>query len=253
MYTPRIDLKKIQYLNRKGQLDKTLVWTKDIIQNLRDLNAGLTQLQNQLVEEMRSTCDLFSKLEKNGLPFLHGFKVVGKIGFEKEILNQLYEIENPTKEQKDIMEKWDSISYYTKDELNTWKLILDSETQDFMPWSKFLLNQNRPCHSITLPKGEPELECCSFYSHFLDYNVTFGVQDFAECTLKDFYTDVKVMLNYDVNELYESSSNKTYFGINNVANLRTKVFDPTVSKRTTALASGPTPDTESTRPKPNLV
>ena len=215
MYTPCIDLKRIQYYRRKGELDKTLVWTKDIVQSLRDLNTGLTLLQNQLVDEMRSACALFSKLEKNGMPFLHGFKVTGKISFEKEILNELYDVENPTDEQKEIMDKWDSITYYTKDELSAWHLILDSETHDFLPWSKILLNQKRPCHSIVLPKGEKNIDCCSFFSHFVDYNTTFGVQDFAECTIRDFSIDISVLLNYDVSEIKDFNNFITYYGINN--------------------------------------
>ena len=59
MYIPRIVLKRFKYFSRKGQLDKTLVWTPDLVQKLRDLNTGLTQMQNQLVEEMRSAYELF--------------------------------------------------------------------------------------------------------------------------------------------------------------------------------------------------
>ena len=38
-----------------------------------------------LIEEIKSAYELFSKIEKNGMSFLHGFKVIGHFAFEKEI------------------------------------------------------------------------------------------------------------------------------------------------------------------------
>ena len=140
------------------------------------------------------------------MSFLHGFKVIGKFDFEKEIIDKLYEIENPTRKQKAIIDKWDKISWYSNEEIAAWQLIFDSLTGDFMPLSKTRLNQkeNR-CWYMNLP-NDLDIEFCSFFSHFLKYNKTFSNKDLLELTIKDFIPVVKVILNYDVNELSGFSS-----------------------------------------------
>lgn len=207
MYNPTyVDKSELKYIKRKERLDNIFEWKKEDVHKLQELNSDIEKLQDILIEEIKSTYKLFSKLEKNGMSFIHGFKVIGKFDFEKEIVEKLYEIENPTKKQKAIIDKWDNISWYSNEEIEACQLIFDSLTGDFMPLSKVRLNQkeNR-CWNLYLQNDE-EFEFCSFFSHLLKYNKTFSNKDLMELTIKDFTPVVKVILNYDVNELSGFSS-----------------------------------------------
>ena len=105
MYNPTyLDKRELKYINRKVHLDQSFEWKNEDIQKLQDLNSNITKLQDILIEEIKSAYGLFSELEKNGMSFLHGFKVIGKFEFEKEIVEKLYEIETPTKNQKTIID-----------------------------------------------------------------------------------------------------------------------------------------------------
>ena len=207
MYNPTyLDKRELKYIKRKERLDNTFEWKNEDIQKLQDLNSDIIKLQDILIEEIKSAYELFSELEKNGMSFLHGFKVIGKIVFEKEIAEKLYEIESPTKNQKAIIDKWDNISWYSSEEIEAWQLIFDSLTGDFMPLSKTRLNQKENRFwNLNIP-DDKDLDFCSFLSHFLKYNKTFSNKDLMELTIKDFTPVVKVILNYDVNELSGFSS-----------------------------------------------
>lgn len=207
MYNPTyLDKRELKYIKRKDRLDNTFEWKNEDIQKLQDLNSDIVKLQDILIEEIKSAYELFSKIEKNGMSFLHGFKVIGKIVFEKEIVEKLYEIESPTKKQKAIIDKWDNISWYSNEEIEAWQLIFDSMTGDFMPLSKTRLNQKENRFwNLNIP-DDIDLDFCSFLSHFLKFNKTFSNKDLMELTIKDFTPVVKVILNYDVNELSGFSS-----------------------------------------------
>ena len=207
MYNPTyLDKRELKYIKRKDRLDNTFEWKNEAIQKLQDLNSDIIKLQDILIEEIKSAYELFSELEKNGMSFLHGFKVIGKIVFEKEIVEKLYEIESPTKKQKEIIDKWDNISWYSSEEIEAWQLIFDSLTSDFMPLSKTRLNQKENClWNLNIP-DDKDLDFCIFLSHFLKYNKTFCNKDLMELSIKDFTPVVKVILNYDVNELSGFSS-----------------------------------------------
>ena len=207
MYNPTyVDKRELEFITRKERMDNDFEWKDEDIKKLQDLNSDIVKQQDLLIAEIKSTYELFSKLEKNGMSFLHGFKVIGKFDFEKEIIDKLYEIENPTRKQKAIIDKWDKISWYSNEEIAAWQLIFDSLTDDFMPLSKTRLYQKgiRDWH-MNLP-DDLEIEFCSFFSHFLKYNKTFSNKDLLELTIKDFIPVVKVILNYDVNELSGFSS-----------------------------------------------
>lgn len=207
MYNPTyVDKRELKYINRKVHLDQSFEWKNEAIQKLQDLNSDIVKLQDILIEEIKSAYELFSELEKNGMPFLHGFKVIGHVAFEKEIAAKLYELDNPTKNQKAIIDKWDNISWYSSEEIEAWQLIFDSLTGDFMPLSKTRLNQKENRFwNLNIP-DDKDLDFCSFLSHFLKYNKTFSNKDLMELTIKDFTPVVKVILNYDVNELSGFSS-----------------------------------------------
>ena len=207
MYNPTyVDKRELKYNKRKEKLDNTFEWKNEDIQKLQDLNSDIIKLQDMLIEEIKSAYELFSKIEKNGMSFLHGFKVIGKIVFEKEIVEKLYEIESPTKKQKAIIDKWDNISWYSREEIEAWQLIFDSLIGDFMPLSKARLNQKETRFwNLNIP-DDKDLDFCSFLSHFLKFNKTFSNKDLMELTIKDFTPVVKVILNYDVNELNGFSS-----------------------------------------------
>lgn len=212
-FRPYLDKREFKYFKRKERLDKDFEWSKEDVQKLRALNSGLLNMQKTLSEKVKSAYEVFSKWEKDGMVFLHGFKVIGTISFEKEILNQLYDLEKPTKEQKKIIEKWDNIPWFSRDGIDSWQLVFDSLDGDFMPLSKVRMNQNkgRVWH-LDFPEDESEIEFCSYFSHFIKYNLTFSSQDLAECTIKDFEPHVRVVLNYDVSELSEFSTCNPYHG-----------------------------------------
>ena len=198
-YSPDIDTKKIYYLKRKERLNKDFEWTKENVQNLRELNAGLSEMQNKLVEEIKEVYAVFSNL-KNKMTFLVGFKVIGKISFEKTILAEYDELENLTAEQKKTYRKWDEISYYSLDELEAWQLIFDSKSCDFLPLSKTRITQHSNCWQLKLPDDEDDFLFCSYLSHFIKHNKTFSYQDLCECNAEDFSLEISVVLNHDVSE-----------------------------------------------------
>ena len=207
MYNPAyLDKRELKYIKRKERLNNTFEWKNEDIQKLQDLNSDIIKLQDILIEEIKFAYELFSKIEKNGMSFLHGFKVIGHVAFEKEIAAKLYELDNPTKNQKAIIDKWDNISWYSSEEIEAWQLIFDSLTGDFMPLSKARLNQKENRFwNLNIP-DDKDLDFCSFLSHFLKYNKTFSNKDLMELSIKDFTPVVKVILNYDVNELSVFSS-----------------------------------------------
>ena len=207
MYNPTyVDKRELKYINRKVHLDQSFEWKNEDIQKLQDLNSDIIKLQDILIEEIKFAYELFSKIEKNGMSFLHGFKVIGHVAFEKEIAAKLYELDNPTKNQKAIIDKWDNLYRFSREEIEAWQLIFDSLTGDFMPLSKTRLNQKENRFwNLNIP-DDKDLDFCSFLSHFLKYNKTFSNKDLMELSIKDFTPVVKVILNYDVNELSGFSS-----------------------------------------------
>ena len=207
MYNPTyLDKRELKYILRKERLDNTFEWKNEDIQKLQDLNSDIIKLQDILIEEIKSAYELFSKIEKNGMSFLHGFKVIGHVDFEKEIAAKLYELDNPTKNQKAIIDKWDNLYRFSREEIEAWQLIFDSLTGDFMPLSKTRLNQKENRFwNLNIP-DDKDFDFCSFLSHFLKYNKTFSNKDLMELSIKDFTPVVKVILNYDVNELSGFSS-----------------------------------------------
>lgn len=200
------DKRELKYIKRKEKLNDSFEWKKEDVQKLLELDANLSKMQENLVDEIKSTNELFSKLEKIGMSFLHGFKVIGHFAFEKEIATKLYELDNPTKAQKAIINKWDNLYYFSSDEIEAWQLVYDSLNSEFMPLSKTRLTQkDNHCWDLNLPHDE-DIELCSYLSHFIKYNKTFSNQDLSELTIKDFSPVVKVVLNYEINELSRFSS-----------------------------------------------
>lgn len=110
-YSSYMDKDALKYFKRKERLDKDFVWYKDIVQKLRKLNIALFDMQNALEQNVKSSYKLFSDLEKSGMSFLHGFKIIGIFTFEKEIVSQLYELGDCSKSQKVIIDKWENIAW----------------------------------------------------------------------------------------------------------------------------------------------
>lgn len=202
MFVHPLDKLELKYLKRKERLNENFKWTKEDVRKVLELNGGLLDLQNALESKMKSAYEIFSGLEKSGLSFLHGFKVVGAIDFEKEILRESYENKNPTKKQEKIFEKWHRIAEFSSGEIGAWQLVFDSLSGDFMPLSKLRLSRKeKSCWLLDLPEEAGDAEFCSYFSHFVKYNKTFSNKDLAECSIKDFEMDVEVVLNFEVNEL----------------------------------------------------
>lgn len=208
-----LDKCEVKYLKRKEQINKNFKWKKEDVQKLHELNSELLNMQNVLEEKVKSTYEIFSKWEKDKMPFLHGFKVIGTIDFEKEIVEKLEELDKTTKAQRQIIEKWDNISDFSRDEIQSWQLVFDSLTGDFMPLSKVRLNQNKEhIWNLDFPEDEEEIEFCSYLSHFIKNNRTFSDKDSSEFTIKDFEPNVEVVLNYEVSELRRFSNHYPYCG-----------------------------------------
>ena len=192
--------KIIKYSRRKERLNMKFVWTKEAVQNFLTLNSELEKLQVKLEQQMRSVYELFTKLEKSGMAFLHGFKVLGQIDFEKAILNELYELDKPAREQTKLIERWENLQFCSNNVIKAWQLVFDSETADFFPLSKIRLKQKGKCWNFDLPMYG-NIDLCSFLENLIDYDTAFSLEDLAELTIKDFEPVVKVVLNYNTSEL----------------------------------------------------
>ena len=192
--------KRFNLLKRKERLNKNFIWTNEAVQNILTLNTELEKLQVELAQQMRSAYELFKNLEKSGMPFLHGFKVIGQIDFEKTDLDELYNLEKPSRGQRKIIEKWEDLQYYSSNEIDAWQLVFDSETADLLPLSKIRLIQKEKCWDLDLPDCE-DTEFCSFLNDFINYDTIFCFEDLAELTIKDFGPVVKVVLNYNTSEI----------------------------------------------------
>ena len=199
-----VDNKKNEYYARKYQMDNNFIWDKISAQKLRTLNDELSKMQESLIKRILSAYHLFSNLEKS-LPFLHGFKIIGRISFEKEIVSNLKNLENLTEEQKEEIDKWRKIKKYSREGINAWNLIFDSNIKDFMPLSKLFLSKKLKNSISGFPKNEKAIEFCSYFDTFYFCNVTFSFQDLMECTIKDFTPEISVIINYNACEFHEFS------------------------------------------------
>ncbi|EID85036.1 hypothetical protein MSI_14190 [Treponema sp. JC4] len=200
MFINSTDKREMKYFIRKEEADAKFEWTKEKVQKFRELNDVLTKMQSQLIEQMMHIFETFSCFEKEGLSFLHGFKITGTYAFEKEILSKYDSIEDMTAEEKEEYELWDNIGYLASKELNLWQLIFDSGAGDFLPLSKVRIMQSFDSWHFSLPSEEEDFSVCSYLYHFLKYNGTISLEDFLKCTEKDFYPYVQVTLNCPVSE-----------------------------------------------------
>ena len=188
------------YLNRKKRLDEKFVWTQEKIQNLRELNDSLSLMQERIVEGVKKVSAVFSRLEADGMDFLHGFKVVGRFDFEKEIATQYLDADKPSKELKREGCKWDEIAFQTSREIDSWQLVFDSVSGDFLPLSKVRMEQKFKSWWLDFP-DDTDFELCNYLNHFIRFNTTVSLEDLAECTGRDFSPDIFVVLGFPVNEL----------------------------------------------------
>ena len=196
-YTAAKNSKMQKLLKRKEHLNKAFVWTNEAIQKLIDLNEDFERLQIKLEQQMRSAYELFTNLEKSGMNFLHGFKVIGQIDFEKSILEELCDHENPSREERKIIDKWEDLQYYSSDILDAWQLVFDSVTVDLLPLSRIRLTLKRDCWL----SDHQTIELFGLLKNLIDGETVFSYEDFTEITIKDFKPNVQVILNYNVNEL----------------------------------------------------
>ena len=200
----RRDKEKAQYKLRKEQMNKDFLWTEDAVRKLVKLDKEVSKVQARLVKEVRAAYKLFSELEKSGLSFLHGFKVIGSFVFEKEILGELDCLSKLTEEEEAVQNKWVDLQFYSSKEIDAWQLVFDSEIKDFMPLSKIRMRERRSLWELGSSLLEDH-EYCSYLAHFIDYNSTFSNADLLECTVNDFHPVVKVVINHNVSELSEFS------------------------------------------------
>ena len=193
-YTAAKNSKMQKLLKRKEHLNKAFVWTNEAIQKLIDLNEDFERLQIKLEQQMRSAYELFTNLEKSGMNFLHGFKVIGQIEIEKSILEELYNLEKPSREERKIIDKWEDLQYYSSDIMEAWQLVFDSATADLLPLSKIRLTLKRDFWT----SDHQTIELHGLLKNLIDGETVFSYEDFTEITIKDFKPDVQVILNYNV-------------------------------------------------------
>ena len=200
MFHNWVDKRKIKYLIRREELNEKFKWSKKRTAKLRELNDALTKMQGQLIEQMNHVYKTFSRFEKEGMSFLHGFRVIGTFAFEKEIFDIYDSKEEMPEAERAEYELWDALCYQASDELDLWKLIFDSETGDYLPFSKVRINQTLDSRYYSDEDAEADFQICSYLYHLLEYNSVVSYEDLLNCTGKDFYPYVEVTLNYPLSE-----------------------------------------------------
>lgn len=199
MFHNSVDKRKLKYLLRRDEMNENFTWSKECTAKLRELNDVLTKMQVQLIEQIKHIYDTFSRFEKEGMTFLHGFKITGNFGFEKDIIDIYDSKEEISEEEKEEYKFWDNLSFFASDELNLWQLIFDSETGDYLPLSKVRINQTFDSIHYS-DEDEESFQICSYLNHFLEYNRIISYEDLMKCTGKDFYPYVRVTINHPISE-----------------------------------------------------
>ena len=195
----RFEQEKQKYAERREALDKDFDWTQKQLEKIRALNEVLLKKQEELVSQMNKVADLFTRLERDGFDFLHGFKVVGNIEFWKTLLDDenLDDSKLSEAETREL-EKWQYVS--EESESRYWSLIFDSDTNDFTPLSKILMaNSISKSWIFDLP-DENEVKLCSFLIHFYEHISLVSFFDLLDCK-EDFFPHVSVEINCDTVEL----------------------------------------------------
>ena len=198
-----------KYAERREALDNDFEWTQERLKKLCVLNEVLFKKQEELVSQMKKVADLFTRLERDGFDFLHGFKVVGNIEFWETLLDDenLDESELSETEEEEL-EKWRFFS--EESESRYWSLIFDSDTNDFTPLSKILMaNSISKSWIFDLP-DENEVKLCSFLIHFYEHISLVSFFDLLDCSKEDFFPHVSVEINCDTVELEEFEIQRLY-------------------------------------------
>lgn len=200
MFHNSVDKKELKYLLRRDEINENFEWTKERTAKLRELNLALTKMQEQLIEQINHIYETFSRFEKEGMSFLHGYKITGTYTLEKKLLFKYDTKEEMSETEKEEYELWDDIGFMASHELDIWQLIFDSETGDFLPFSKVRINQTFDSSFYSDEEEENDFRLCSYLYHFLVYNRFISYEDLLNCTEKDFYPYVQVTLNYPLSE-----------------------------------------------------
>lgn len=118
-------------------------------------------MQERIIEGVKKVSAVFSRLEADGMDFLHGFRVVGRFNFEKEIATQYLDADKPSKELKREGCKWDEIAFQTSSEIDSWQLVFDSVSGDFLPLSKVRMEQKFKSWWLDFP-DDTDFELCNY-------------------------------------------------------------------------------------------
>ncbi len=195
-----VDKKKLKYLLRRDEMNEKFKWTKERTEKLQELNTALSKIQKQLLEQINHVYKTLSRFEKEGMTFLHGFKITGTYVFQKDIIDIFDSKDEMSEEEKEEYKFWDDLSFFASEELDLWKLVFDSETGDFMPLSKVRINQTFDSRYYEDDDNAKRFQLCSYLNHFLEYNRIISYEDLMKCTGKDFYPYVQVTLNHSISE-----------------------------------------------------
>ncbi len=64
MYHNSVDKRKLKYLLHRDEINENFKWTKERTAKLRELNAALIKMQEELIEQINHVYKTFSRLEK---------------------------------------------------------------------------------------------------------------------------------------------------------------------------------------------
>lgn len=198
------ELKRAKFEQYKFDHDNHFEWTQERLEKLRALNNALLEAEKKTIAMMQKTITAFKRIEEERCPFLHDFKILGQIFFEKAILllDEEEKAALPEETRKSI-EKWYDLSRCIED--SYWRLVYDCATGDFLPLSKMFLNENLYCWDMGLP-DDCDIKICNYLCALYTYNPALCLEDLLDCSAEDFLPDVSARKGHAVQKLYEKNS-----------------------------------------------
>lgn len=200
----RTENEQQRYEKRKERLDRKFKWTEERLAKLRALNDSLLELQEEIISRTKRLNDEFSRLERTGFDFIHGYKIIGSYEFEKQILDLDYDDESELDEEtREALERWTYLS--DNSETSIWKTVFDSLVGDFLPTSKILTEHlTNGGWQFDLP-DDCDIKICSFLELFYKYNRYISMSDLIECERADFYINLSISINGKIEELSDKN------------------------------------------------
>lgn len=162
---------------------------------LDEINQNFVFMQTYLRDRILQIANIFQKLSKKDFPYLREFRIAGTIEsfkIDPRIMSN-YQGVLPA-EQIQIYEKWNDFRF-----CNIWQLEYDSNTKDFSPLSKVLLNSAKFDHW-----RHTTFDLCSYLSFLINQNENVTYKDLLDFDFKNdsFYTEIRVYINYSHDDIF---------------------------------------------------